>query len=136
MLEEVSFWPYLAGIIDGEGHISIYNAAANLSVANTHLGLLEYVKETTGHGSITKMAVKYGRASQAYKWMCYSTGIRVIVPRVLPYLIVKREKALLLMEYLEGFAPTGVPTSSEEMLRRQVIIDKMKVLNVRNYSAS
>jgi hypothetical protein len=42
----------------------------------------------------------------------------------------------LLMEYLEGFAPTGVPTSSEEMLRRQVIIDKMKVLNVRNYSAS
>lgn len=131
-----TFWAYLAGIIDGEGTISVYSIGAQLTIANTHLPLLVTIQEKLGCGSIQTLGMRGGRTSQAYKWGCYATGLRRILPKILPYLIIKKPHAELMLEFLDPQfrRKTGTRVSNTEAVRRAGIKGQFKALNHRNFA--
>ena len=98
---------YFAGIIDGEGSIYILQFRqsqpyyAGLAVYNTNRVLLEWVVEHFG-GNITTKPAEKGRHKIVYLWR---NGVikdnLTILEQILPFLIVKKQQALLALEFLK-----------------------------------
>lgn len=93
---------WLAGLFDGEGCISQprkeHRASLRLTITNTHYGLLERILEVAGVGKIIDHKAPTDRHSQTWNWQCYSDNARDLLRQMLPWLIVKREKALIAIE--------------------------------------
>lgn len=128
-----TFWAWLAGFIDGDGHMGVYPAGATLEIVNTDLVTLEWLQTTLGYGSITKLTPGSGRQRQAYKWSCYAKGMRVVLPKILPYLRTKHDRAVLLLEFLDRARP-GKKRSPEELAARKDLKERIAALNRRSYS--
>ena len=82
---------YLAGLIDGEGSILISQKREmrntwRLQVSNTDFGVLSWVKETTGIGSIFCHKHENPKWKDAGIWQCYSWNARKILKQLMPYL--------------------------------------------------
>lgn len=97
---------WLAGLFDGEGSIvelkrgaTQINKGWRIQITNTCTALLDRVDEVTGvHARVTKRRkVPNPKHAQAYDWQCYSTTAAAILVQMLPYLIVKRARALLVL---------------------------------------
>ena len=101
---------YLAGIIDGEGSISIEIQGTKnrktdyytvrLIVINTDLRLLEWIESNYG-GSI-KSRTKYINRKQCYNWVLFSFNAANLLKNCLPYLIVKKQRAEILIEFMNS----------------------------------
>lgn len=96
---------YLAGFFDGEGSVSIINFeghghrqfASRLNVTNTDLPTLELYKKIYG-GSIRKHSKP---RMQTYRWELRKNEDRQhFLLSVLPYLIVKKEEASIVLDFL------------------------------------
>jgi len=105
---------YIAGIIDGEGCISFsknsqteHSYTIVFRVAITHLGILKWLQKTTGLGIIGKACVVEGwerkNIKPMYHWQFSSDGLRELLPLVIPYLIIKKEVAILGLEWLSRY---------------------------------
>ena len=133
---------WLAGVVDGEGTIGIYKQKrpgnklevryfANLEVVGTHRGFVEKVANMIQ----TPLCVKDQQRRNPHCKKAYGARIqRRLVPRVaetiLPYLVIKKEQAELVLEFSHLMYQAPVHTASlfpkfEEMYQR------MKVLNKR-----
>lgn len=103
---------YLAGIIDGEGCITIYNRILRgkrnivpiVQVTNCNTNLLEWIKNKTEVGKIYKVV----RTKQPSNWkdLYYwdirnGKNIEFLLKQLLPYLIIKKEHAIKMIEFLE-----------------------------------
>ena len=70
---------YIAGLIDGEGTITLSRRHANehrqlvVSIANTELPLLRYVLEQTGTGKITRKSTTSAKHTPSF---CYALSNR------------------------------------------------------------
>lgn len=93
---------YFAGLFDGEGSVILYMrrtaVAMRIHIANTYVPILEWVKETTGVGSV--MAGK--KASNVNKagwwWACNAEAAESVLRQIRPYLRIKAEQADLALE--------------------------------------
>ena len=102
---------YAAGIIDGEGSISLtWNASRlvkdgsrpstapmlYLQMSNTHRGVLDWFVQTFGVGTII-VAYRPKRPTHrtAYGWRVRNRGACAVLEMLLPYLIIKRPQAEL-----------------------------------------
>ena len=91
---------YLAGIIDGEGHIRYAESNytyhyVRVSVVNTYRPLLDAIQREFG-GSV-KVHTKSGHPkgwSESWTWNTAGINAERILRLVLPYLIVKRSTAI------------------------------------------
>ena len=103
-----TFWAYLAAFIDGEGSVSMCQNGPRLIISNTDLSVLEWIKNSLGAGYIQVLQRK-GRLSvkPCYNLTFGSNPIRTILPRVIPYMRIKRRRAELLIEYLSAVVPRG-----------------------------
>ena len=134
---------YLAGIIDGEGCLRVNRMnPQNLPKAKNKrysativVGMVEKVipqllQETLG-GSLREECVPERRS--IFRWAV--TGrfqIKEILSKLLPYLIVKRPQAELLLELVNGWVTPynkGEGLSLEELQRREDIYQRMCKLN-------
>lgn len=102
---------YLAGIIDGEGSITIGNYSSNkktgdhhyqtiLSITNTDYSLLEWIKNTFG-GSVWAYSEKQTPKNSRQKYYRYvATGnlLTHICELVLPYCICKKKQVEIMLE--------------------------------------
>lgn len=97
---------WLAGLFDGEGSIVELKRGATqmtkawrITITNTCLPLLDRVEEVTGvHARVfMKRKAPNPKHTQAYFWQAYSTTAAEVLMQMLPYLIVKRERALLVL---------------------------------------
>ncbi len=106
---------WLAALIDGEGTVMLVRhaigAAAKargrkvlgyrlrVEISNTHRGLLEAVADRTGVKRVGTRNLKSipGRKSVCYVWRANATELRWLLPQLIPYLIVKRRQAELLL---------------------------------------
>jgi hypothetical protein len=104
-------YAWLAAVIDGEGYLTLAKAKnprsqhglgfrPMLTVSGTNLGFLQEIKEACGMGSIIRRRTWPSRYKSAWVFMLYATGLRRILPRVEPFLIIKRRHAELLKEAL------------------------------------
>ena len=99
---------YIAGIIDGEGTISLVRHHSGehrrpvVSVANTERGLLTYLHETIGAGRITSKCIAKDHHTPSFVFAIYSRQALELLRQVAPYLRThKRARAeLLLARYL------------------------------------
>lgn len=140
---------YLAGLIDGEGCISItIEPKANKGwgrfsckayICNTNRELLEEVENMTGIGKVSPGGKSYETRrlnpqwKPVYIWAIYAKMMRLFLPLITPFLIAKREQAKLASEFLtltkgQGY---GSNLTLEQKQRREEIAARMKELNRR-----
>lgn len=133
---------YLAGIMDGEGTISLSRTSDKtmkrktsfrpfIAVVNTNIELIHYLHEITGLGTVSKLYVSKNKKHRSFKrWTVWTRQAEQIVKLLIPYLRVKKEQALLFLELLS--IQKHVPGLSDEEWFKQVsIADKLTQLNKR-----
>ena len=103
---------WLAGIIDGEGNLSIKHHKnhtkkfgerlgfyAELTVVNTNEEIVRRCQEITGIGKVF-FRDKKQPSKRLWCWRIYSTGLRQLLPKLLPHL-AKRKEAEILMRAMD-----------------------------------
>lgn len=126
---------YLAGIIDGEGCVFIQinegvlrkNYSLQCIVASTNFELLYWILETTGVGSIHKRHSRPGNL-QGWNYVSTTLNAKSILESVLPYLIVKKEQAILGIELQKLCTSAGLRATSEQMERKAYLAQRIKDL--------
>ncbi|MFC0268574.1 LAGLIDADG family homing endonuclease [Kushneria aurantia] len=135
---------YLAGILDADGSISISKMKAGaqrttapryvltINVVNTSRELMEWLVEAfSGRYKVRRKAQGNHRAT--YDWWFNNGKALPLLKTVEPYLLIKKERVLLAIEFLEGWVTIhggrGSKTPVEEVERREAFYQKMKQLN-------
>lgn len=126
---------YAAGILDGEGSISITRnhsgrwPSPQVSIASTDRELLEWLQVRFG-GSISTKQPRQPQHSLSFDWKLTDRRAIHFLQIVKPHLVIIRKLRrcdLLLQDYLECTPRNGRYT--EEMLRKkQVFLDKFTSL--------
>lgn len=147
---------YIAGLIDGEGSILLtrhwiknrkrYYYNVKVRLFNTNIEALEWVQIKVGGGSLFPFPnYRYSNRFNTQKQMYildFSRRLAVeLLRRVLPYLIVKRRQAEVILDYHEktkhkmNFVKKGQPfygshpLTEEELKLREEYYKKMRSLN-------
>jgi hypothetical protein len=117
--EVVNAW--LAALVDGEGSVMLITHRDNrrggrvslrprVAIYNTDARLIEALVERTGidRWTVHQRSPERHKSLNAYRWHMGATEIREWGPRMLPYLVLKREHMVLLLECL-SYTSTYVP---------------------------
>ncbi len=133
---------YLAGFIDGEGTIVIgsHGKANRLSlrvvVANTNKEVLLSLQKIWGGCLSTKQPQKEGwKACSALEWATQESA--GLLREVLPYLKIKKDQALVAMQFQKTMNPRANRTKSiprEIQDYREELQSKMHILNHKGTS--
>ena len=120
---------YIAGIVDGEGSISLVKQGKNqyhsplISIASADLELLEWVQKTTGYGTIIKKK-NYNPSKHKDS---YAINIRYnqaisLLKEIVEFLVITRKKKraqLILSEYKKVTLRNG--RYNKDLLERKTI---------------
>lgn len=149
---------YLAGLIDGEGSFVILKtetekiAKFSRSKSPRYLGYfsigmvdkspLEVIRDVIGKGKVYEERVPNRRSI----WRIRFGGRITLIPFIkalLPYLIVKKRQAELLLDFCENWVTPGKKehgfrekVSDEELQRREEAYQKMRKLNAVGAAAT
>lgn len=105
---------WLAGVIDGEGSIGLYNYGKQgrrvmVQVTNTNEAFVAKVRMVVGAGSsvmrcyYTSKLANNPRKLPVYQWgLKGSIRCVEVLKQIVPYLIIKREKALNIIKEIES----------------------------------
>jgi len=113
---------YIAGLIDGEGCIYVckedkggkfLRRRIRLQITNTNKELIDACLALTGVGRATKGVQQNSRWKRRYDWVCYGRAAEKVLIECFPYLIAKREQALLALSFINGISRGD--TCQEEM---------------------
>jgi len=118
---------YIAGLIDGEGTISLARRHAReqrqavVSIANTERCLLEFVAQSVGAGKITRKRIARETHTPSF---CYTISNRqalALLRQIVPYLrSYKRERtSILLARYVRLTPRNGKYSPEIRALRAQ-----------------
>lgn len=127
---------YLAGLIDGEGCISIKHNKQNnvyfpwIAVGMTQLEGIELLVETFG-GKVREDRTS-NRKSVMYRWEQNKRDVVMhVLQSVLPYLRVKKALAILVLAFCQDVEMTsrGYKTTVKEQERRKDLHLQVKELN-------
>lgn len=135
---ENTFFAYLAGLIDGEGWIGISRRKRTWkqSPSRTHYFRPVIVIGMNKRECVDFVASKLGLGVQVegdtFRVRFYPAVLRVLLPQLLPYLVMKRRQAQIILEYFVTEHPWhGKLLSDEEYLRRELLVEEMRRLNER-----
>lgn len=102
---------YIAGIIDGEGTICLSKCVWKhrneayfrpfIKIANTNLEMLTSVQKMIGCGTIVLESVKTDKWKACYTIRLSANMIRSFLPAIVDSLIIKKQQALLLIDFLK-----------------------------------
>jgi hypothetical protein len=143
--EDKTKWSYLAGMIDGEGCISIWRTKARahdyessgktygsfnlrIQVYNTSLELMKWLVANFGGVYHTRLHVK-DEHKNSYSWRPKGeNNTKKMLLGILPYLVIKTEQAKLALEYIA--LPRNCPDKREPLYQR------IKLLNQKGKSVT
>lgn len=134
---------YLAGIVDGEGHVCIcasqrtakrYKSKSyylQLRVANTNLILMGFLEKFDG--SINSYWDKNPKHKTLYNWGIGGIHAANLLKEIYPYLLLKKEQAKIALEFQDGFKyfRSFQKLPKEEIEKRENLVIKMKLLNLK-----
>jgi len=120
---------YIAGIIDGEGTISLTrrhrneNRQLEVSISNTDMALLQFVKQCVGAGRISNKRTYRHNHRQSATFCISNRQALYLLEQVRPYLrTYKAERAdLVLQNYLQLTPRNGFYTSEITKLRDEFV---------------
>ena len=136
---------YIAGFLDGEGHLGIlrakraesrsgYRYGVVLDVSNTNrevLGtILQWLGDNGWIGNPERNNHRFPNAKPLYRLRFSRLQIREILPQIMPYLIVKREQAKAMMAYFEEMDKAPMMTSVVHP-HFEALYQRCKALNKR-----
>ena len=146
---------YMAGILDGEGCLSIGNFSGNrkngdrhyqtnLCVCSTDVILIDWIVSTFGgyKGTYTPKQMSRNGRKQVYRWQCSSDRLLHICEITHPYLTIKKRQAEILIAMRKTFTNSHnekgkqrVQNLSKEILDlRQSYFIELRALHNRTYS--
>jgi hypothetical protein len=131
---------YIAGIIDGEGSISMSytgprygyrygNYRLVLQVGNTKEPLIEYLHRITGVGNRWNREGQKQEHAKVWYWQVTNQKAAEVIGSCLPYLVIKVEQALLALSYADFVVPTAVGITEEVAAERHDIYSALKKAN-------
>lgn len=128
---------YLAGMIDGEGNISIFKALApsrnltfrpSIRIGNTNCDSLQFLQTEFG-GTLYLTPKQFGKDAYILSW--YGTKAQELLKLISDKLIIKKKQALLFISF--PLSPTNrKQIAKEEQILRESIYLQIKELNKRN----
>lgn len=124
-------WEYLAGFFDGEGCICICKRGNShrtlLTINNCNKEVMDKIDFFLLTSSYRKRKVSTFSRKPIYVIdIREQQQIKVILKGMLPYLIVKKRKAELMIEYIDTVGgQSGVPLTQEVINKRKEYADKM-----------
>jgi hypothetical protein len=103
-------YAYIAGMLDGEGYLGLtkynqdryktkYSYKARVIISNCNLGMLKWIRKNFG-GYITKKT-RNGRINWTQGYNLQIGSCHQWLPKVVPYMIGKKNKAILLLEAIK-----------------------------------
>lgn len=107
----VSQKAYIAGYVDGEGCVTLSKKAdkemrlgycfrPHLHVANTHRRSLLKMQQWTGLGNVHRVREEPQRnRKERWQWQMWSQQARQLLEAILPFLIIKKERARILIDF-------------------------------------
>ena len=130
-------WAYIAGIIDGEGTIALARVhpqempSPELSISNTNLEVLKWIQKRTGGRIQKKKAMKANHRDAYVLRLRRSHALRVL-KIVIPFLLIKKQQAELLISHYLKLTPRNGRYSSEILKKKLLLVEHMKKLNKRS----
>ena len=118
---------YCAGIVDGEGSITISMVSSGtyelrLDISNTDYGVLDYFQTTFGVGKVHFHSRPLRRV--IYKYYAYGKKACFVLSLLLPYMRIKKTQAKLAIEFQNKLIGRKVSRKN-----RVLYHNKMKSLN-------
>jgi hypothetical protein len=138
---------YIAGIVDGEGCLSLtggkrlaydsrgkkYRAfQLTFRVVNTSRVLIEWLNQTSGIGTVRLLADHLDNRKPVHSWLISANDCRQILPLLLPYLVIKRRQAEIIIDWLKRISgKRGTRMNPTVFAEKLKIVEEMKILNKR-----
>ena len=135
-MEEIA---YLAGIVDGEGTISVHkthgnrkntNAVPYVSISNTNEALIKWIRSRVGGILRTRKPCK-SHYKIAYDLRFYYNRALDLITLIYPYLIVKRNQAHLLLTKYKECTPRNGKYTKKVLEAKHALVFEMRALNKR-----
>jgi hypothetical protein len=109
---------YLAGLIDGEGCISILSHTQNgrlkhtlnLKISSSDLAVLNYLRDKYEMGYVScsaKDGANGENCRAVYAWGASSQKARILIEMAMPYMLIKKEQADIAIKFQETMRPVG-----------------------------
>lgn len=132
-IDNIHFLPYVAGIIDGEGYISIRsdNDGEVMIIRMRDCEVLQLIQNKFGGSLISVYDKKYN--TYMYQFIIANKKANELFKQVYPYLILKKENVKLcfrLREIVEDFKSKKI---SKKTRKCNELRKKMKLLTQRNH---
>jgi hypothetical protein len=127
---------YLAGIIDGEGTVTLTKHHRNetpspsVSVANNNLELLEWIKGLVGGTIISKKKRKVHH-HDSYAWTIRSDKAIKLLKDIKRYLIVKKPQADLIIKKYKSVTHRSGKYTPEMLEKKMCLVAEIRILNKR-----
>jgi hypothetical protein len=103
-----------------------------VSVANTELALLEYLKSTIGAGHITRKRISRTHHTPSFTYVIYSRQALTLLARITPFLRThKRHRAELLLQSYVLLTPRNGRYTPEMAAARDVFEQQFLAIRVR-----
>jgi len=129
---------YLAGIIDADGCISIGRTGklprrdfnVRMYVMCTDKNLINWLHQTFG-------GLTYSRKREnikwkiRYEWFAERKTLDILLPKLIPFLIIKKDRAKIAFEFRKTFAKRQSPLPKDVRTFREKCFHKLKSLNSR-----
>ena len=118
---------YIAGLIDGEGTITLTRMHANetrrlvVSIANTEIQLLQFVMDKVHAGTISKRSTISDRHTPSFCYAITSQQALALLVQVTPFLLsYKRRRAELALARYNSLTPRNGKYSRELRIEREL----------------
>ena len=122
---------YIAGIVDGEGTITLSRLHRNeqrrivVSISNNERDLLEYVQQTVGAGRISNKRTYRAAHAPSFHYQISSRQALALLEQITPYLRTykSRRARLALAQYLAVTPRNGKYT--DDVLKRRIAFEQL-----------
>lgn len=111
---------YIAGFLDGEGCIYSNGGYLSICISNTVRAPLEFIEGEFGGNIDMRIYAPPNKRKPIYNWKMFGHNAAMVLQFLLPYLIVKKERALLGIQ---------LATTSDKTRRNSIALE-LKRLNV------
>jgi hypothetical protein len=136
------FAAYIAGLIDGEGTITLTRQHAHenrrlvVSIASTEVQLLEFVIDAFGVGKITRKRISSDRHTPSFCYAVTTQQALALLRQVAPYLrSYKRARATLALARYSSLTPRNGKYNADRLTKRRQFENELLSLQARRIAA-
>lgn len=126
---------YIAGIIDGEGTVTLTRdhkgelPAPKVSIANNDLALLKWIKEKAGAGVIIARSKRQPQHGEQYVLDYSNNSALALLAEIECYLRIKKPHAQLLLSRYKSVTPRNGRYTEDVLAAKLRLIKDIRALN-------